>query len=240
MHVIVDSTGLQLYGAGQWLEEKHGAKSRRGWRKLHLALDAQSGEIIAHTMTDQDTGDTSQVKPLLDQIGNSIRQFTADGAYDGKPTYDVIINHSVDAAIVIPPRINAVDPAGNRPPGQRGLHIAAISSGGRMKWQASNGYGKRRSRRDRHRAIQIHHRAAPAGAVVSRSADGSRHRLRYPQPHACLCAPEIRSPQRKGGVANVIKCRNPPAFKNRAPTPSVGDVAADGDTFRWVPVFWDY
>lgn len=59
--------------------EKHGAKSRRGWRKLHLALDASSGEIIAHTMTDQDTGDTSQVAPLLDQIGGPVGQFTADG-----------------------------------------------------------------------------------------------------------------------------------------------------------------
>lgn len=60
VHVLVDSSGLKIYGAGQWLEEKHGAKTRRGWRKLHLALDADSGEIIAHTMTDQDTGDASQ------------------------------------------------------------------------------------------------------------------------------------------------------------------------------------
>lgn len=84
MHVLVDSTGLQVYGAGQWLEEKHGARSRRSWRKLHLTLDADSGEIIAHTLTDQDTGDVSQVEPLLDQIGGPIGQFTADGAYDGK------------------------------------------------------------------------------------------------------------------------------------------------------------
>lgn len=50
MHVLIDSTGLQVYGAGQWLEEKHGARSRRSSRKLHLALDADSGEIIAHTL----------------------------------------------------------------------------------------------------------------------------------------------------------------------------------------------
>jgi hypothetical protein len=46
LHVLIDSTGLTIYGASQWLEEKHGAKSRRGWRKLHLALNADSGEII--------------------------------------------------------------------------------------------------------------------------------------------------------------------------------------------------
>jgi hypothetical protein len=104
MHIPVDSTGLQVYGAGQWLDEKHGARCRRGRRKLHLAVDADGGEIIAHTMTDQDTGDASQVTPLLDQIDAPIRQFTADGAYDGKPTHDAIINRNTDALIVIPPR----------------------------------------------------------------------------------------------------------------------------------------
>ena len=59
IHVLVDSTGLKVYGAGQWLEEKHGAKTRRDWRKLHLAVDADSGEIIAHSLTDQEAGDAS-------------------------------------------------------------------------------------------------------------------------------------------------------------------------------------
>ena len=110
--------GLQVYGAGNWLEERHGAGSRRAWCKLHLALEADSGEIIAHTMTDQDTGDGSQVDRLLDQIVSPIRQFTANGAYDGKPTYDAIIGHSANAAIVIPPRANAVEPTDDRPVGQ--------------------------------------------------------------------------------------------------------------------------
>ena len=143
VHVLVDSTGLQVYGAGQWLEDKHVARSRRSWRKLHLALDADSGEIIAHTLTDQDTGDVSQVEPLLDQIGGPIGQFTADGAYDGKPTYDAVINHSAAVAIVIPPRVNAVELIDDRPSDQRDQHIAAISRDGRMKWQVSRGYGKR-------------------------------------------------------------------------------------------------
>jgi Transposase DDE domain len=68
LHVLIDSTGLQVYGAGQWLEAKHGAKSRRTWRKLHLAVDAANGMIVAQTLTDQDADDPSQVGPLLDQI----------------------------------------------------------------------------------------------------------------------------------------------------------------------------
>jgi hypothetical protein len=43
VHILIDSTGLEVHGAGQWLAEKHGAKSRRRWRKLHLALDADTG-----------------------------------------------------------------------------------------------------------------------------------------------------------------------------------------------------
>jgi hypothetical protein len=59
---------------------KHGAKSRRTWRKLHLAVDAASGMIVAQTLTDQDADEPSQVVPLLDQIDGKIAKVTADGA----------------------------------------------------------------------------------------------------------------------------------------------------------------
>ncbi len=141
--MLVDSTGLKVYGAGQWLEEKHGARSRRNWRKLHLAVDANSGEIIAHRLTDQNTDDPSQVEPLLSQIDGEIDQFTADGGYDGKPTYQTILQHSSTANIVIPPRSTAIPNSGTGPLGQRDKHIAAIASDRRLKWQAATGYGKR-------------------------------------------------------------------------------------------------
>jgi hypothetical protein len=63
LQVLIDSTGLHVYGAGQWLEAKHGTKSRRTWRELHLAVDAASGMIVAQTLTDQDADDPSQVGP---------------------------------------------------------------------------------------------------------------------------------------------------------------------------------
>jgi hypothetical protein len=143
LHVLVDSTGLEIYGAGQWLEEKHGAKSRRQWRKLHLALDADSGEIIAQVMTDQDAGDASQVEALLDQIDDPIGQLTGDGAYDGDPTYDAITKHSAGAAVVIPQRANAVERPNTDAARQRDHHIAAINADGRMQWQSATDYGKR-------------------------------------------------------------------------------------------------
>lgn len=143
VHVLIDIMGLQVYGAGHWLEEKHGVKSRRGWRKLHLALDADSGEIIADVMTDQDAGDASQVEPLVDQIDTPISQFTADGAYDGEPTYNAVTRHSPEVAVVIPPRANALERPHSDCQSQRDRHIAAISADGRMTWQVATGYGKR-------------------------------------------------------------------------------------------------
>jgi hypothetical protein len=143
LHVLIDSTGLQVYGAGQWLEAKHGAKSRRRWRKLHLAVDAASGMIVAQTLTDQDVDDPSQVGPLLDQIGGPIARVTADGAYDGAPTYQTIAAHGDGIEVVIPPRSTAIPSSELGAPTQRDRHLAMITERGRLAWQLATGYGQR-------------------------------------------------------------------------------------------------
>ena len=86
IHLLIDSTRLKVFGAGEWLQEKHGAKARRTWRKLHLAVDADTGMIMASTLTGNDVGDPSQVVLLLDRIEATIASVTADGAYDGMST----------------------------------------------------------------------------------------------------------------------------------------------------------
>src|SRR4051795_12788548 len=68
MHLLVDSTGLELYGAGAWLVEKHGTKGRRSWRKLHLGGDAEPGRAAAAPLTDRDEDAAAQVGPLLDPV----------------------------------------------------------------------------------------------------------------------------------------------------------------------------
>ena len=82
VHLLVDSTGLKLCGAGEWLIEKHGTRTRRSWRKLHLGVDADTGQIVAAVLTDKDADDGAQVGPLLDQVAAPVVSFTADGAYD--------------------------------------------------------------------------------------------------------------------------------------------------------------
>ena len=143
LHLLIDSSGLQVYGAGQWLEAKHGAKSRRKWRKLHLAVDADNGTIVAQTLTDQDTDDPSQVGPLLDQIDVRITRVTADGAYDGAPTYATIAAHGEDIAVVIPPRSTAILSGEQGPLAQRDRHLEMITERGRLAWQKATDYGKR-------------------------------------------------------------------------------------------------
>ena len=143
LHVLIDSTGLQVFGAGQWLEEKHGAKSRRTWRKLHLAVDADTGMIVAQILTDQNTDDPSQVGPLLAQVEVKIGKLTADGAYDGEPTYQTIARHGDDLLVVIPPRKTAVPGTESNTPNQRYRHLEMIKTEGRLSWQEATGYGQR-------------------------------------------------------------------------------------------------
>src|SRR3954469_16548953 len=143
LHVLIDSTGLQVYGAGRWLEAKHRAKSRRKWRKLHLAVDAASGMIVAQTLTDQDADDPSQVAPLLDQIDGLVGRVTADGAYDGAPTYATIAAHGDNIEVVIPPRSTAVLSGEQGPLAQRDRHLEMITERGRLAWQKATDYGKR-------------------------------------------------------------------------------------------------
>jgi hypothetical protein len=113
--VVIDATGLKVRGAGEWQVEQHGACGRRGWRKLHLAVDPGSGEILACELTSNEEGDASQVGPLLAQIPGSIGAVIADGAYDGEPVYRAVAERQSDppVAVVIPPRATAVpSPAG--------------------------------------------------------------------------------------------------------------------------------
>src|SRR4051794_31884018 len=72
VHVVLDSTGLKVYGAGEWQREKHGERGRRTWRKLHLAVDPNSSEILASELTSHEVGDPSMVSPLLEQIPGTL------------------------------------------------------------------------------------------------------------------------------------------------------------------------
>ncbi len=127
--MVIDSTGLKVFGAGEWQREKHGGKGRRTWRKLHLAADPDTGEILASELTTTEDGDASQVGPLLDQISGPIASVTADGAYDGEPVYRIIAEREPAAAVIIPPRSTAVPSSmAETAPTQRDRHLQMIQT----------------------------------------------------------------------------------------------------------------
>ncbi len=144
VHLLVDSTGLRLCGPGSWLEEKHGSKRRRAWKMLHLATDADTGQIVASVLTDRDADDGSQVGPLLDRVDGSVAAFIGDGAYDRDDVYAEVAAHHPDAAVVVPPRSSAVPSvAAETAPTQRDAHLQCIAERGRMGWQRASGYNWR-------------------------------------------------------------------------------------------------
>ena len=141
VHLLVDSTGLKLCGSGEWLLEKHRTQTRRSWRKLHIGVDADTGRILAATLTTSDVDDASQVDPLLDQVTDPVASFTADGAYDQEDVYRDVADRHPDAAVIVPPRSSAAPSSrAETDPSQRDRHLHDIAEHGRMSWQKASGY----------------------------------------------------------------------------------------------------
>ena len=128
VHLLVDSTGLRLCGPGEWLIEKHGTRRRRSWRKLHIGVDADTGQILASELTMSDVDDGSQVEALLDQITSPLASFTGDGAYDQAGIYGTVVMRHPKADVIVPPRSTAVpSEMAASTPTQRDRHLQSIA-----------------------------------------------------------------------------------------------------------------
>ncbi|BAQ68006.1 transposase, IS4 family protein [Rhodovulum sulfidophilum] len=103
LNLLIDSTGIKFRGDGEWLARKHGASRRRQWRKVHLAMDAGTGDVRAVEFTSSRQGDSPLLPELLSQIppDEPIDTVTADGAYDTRRCHGAIIERGADAIIPI-------------------------------------------------------------------------------------------------------------------------------------------
>ena len=192
IHLLVDSTGLKLCGAGEWLVEKHGTKRRRAWRKLHLGVDAETGQIVASALTSKEIDDAAQVGPLLDQVTASLSSFIADGAYDQDSVYADVADRHPDAVVIVPPRITAVLSAtAETAPTQRDQHLQCIAEKGRARLAESLGLHQAREGGGGDRALETGDRRRIALAYGRTSGDGSRCGCACPQPHAGARTPEL-------------------------------------------------
>jgi hypothetical protein len=143
-HVVVDSTGVKVYGEGEWKTRQHGVSKRRTWRKLHLGVDEATGEILAAVATTNDFHDGEVLNDVLQAIDEPIEQVSTDGAYDHRHCYDEIASKGAKA--VIPPRKDAVIwQQGNRKgnPHPRDEHLRHIRKHGRKRWKRDSGYHRR-------------------------------------------------------------------------------------------------
>jgi transposase len=143
-HVVVDSTGVKVYGEGEWKTRQHGVSKRRTWRKLHLGVDEATGEILAAVATTNDFHDGEVLNDVLQAIDEPIEQVSTDGAYDHRHCYDEIAAKGAKA--VIPPRKDAVIwQHGNRKgkPHPRDENLRHIRKHGRRRWKRDSGYHRR-------------------------------------------------------------------------------------------------
>ncbi|MDZ8258969.1 IS5 family transposase [Nostoc sp. ChiQUE01b] len=144
VHVVVDSTGVKVYGEGEWKVRTHGVGKRRTWRKLHLGVDEGTGEILAAVVTTNDMADCEILPDLLEQIDSEIEQVSGDGAYDTFDCYDTITRRGAKAAI--PPRSNAkIQQHGNSKalPYPRDENIRQLRQVGAKQWKQESGYHRR-------------------------------------------------------------------------------------------------
>ena len=144
LHVVVDSTGMKVYGEGEWKVRKHGYSKRRTWRKLHLSVDAATHEILSVKMTSNDCGDNEVFEDLIDPIDEPIEQISADGAYDTWEAHRIA--QEKGARLVVPPQENAVlkDPDFHQwETPLRDDYIREIQEIGRAEWKNKEGYHQR-------------------------------------------------------------------------------------------------
>ena len=140
LHLAVDSTGIKLYGEGEWKVRLHGKEKRRTWRKLHLCIDHRTHECIALSMTDKDVLDRRELPGLLRGVEGEVAKVLGDGAYDFRGCYRAI--HGTGARAIIPPQVRARVRSGLES-GDRNAAVLRSREVRRDGWKEEAGYHRR-------------------------------------------------------------------------------------------------
>ncbi len=141
MVAIMDSTGLKVYGEGEWKVRQHGYSKRRTWRKFHVMISAD-GEIRAVEFTENGVADSIAAPALLKQESAKIHALAGDGAYDRRRVYAAGQERQVNQ-FLIPPQKNArIMEHGNKkaPPHPRDANLRQIRKTSRKRWKEHIGY----------------------------------------------------------------------------------------------------
>lgn len=139
-HLVIDSTGLKVYGEGEWQVRTQGKNKRRTWCKLHISMDASTHQVTASLLTDKELLDRNAMAGLLEQTEAEVERVCADGAYDFEQCYRAIKKRA--AVALIPPRTDAVI-RGKSPFEQRDENVREIGRKGRKAWKRKSTYHRR-------------------------------------------------------------------------------------------------
>jgi DDE family transposase len=143
-HLVIDSTGVKVYGEGEWKVRQHGVGKRRTWRKLHFCVDEATLEIISVVASTNDVSDAEALLDLLQDVPGTIEQVSADGAYDKRKCYDTLNKRRAKAAI--PPRKDAKIWRHANSKAERHVrdeNLRRIRKVGRKEWKRESNYHRR-------------------------------------------------------------------------------------------------
>ena len=138
--IIVDSTGLKVYGEGEWKVRKFGWCKHRTWRKLHIGINGETQEIVTEELTENNIADADELENLLDGVDEEIDTLIGDGGYDKKNVRKELIKRKIKG--IIPPQKNAVQ---SKDPVliERNKDVRSIKRIGRKRWKEKVKYHKR-------------------------------------------------------------------------------------------------
>lgn len=142
--VVFDSTGLKVFGEGEWKVRQHGYSRRRTWRKLTILLDSNNQEITAAQLSTNDCHDKELLPDLLANVDEVLGDAAGDGGYDSHDCFNAIKDKGGNPLIV--PRKDAkIKQHANHhlPSLPRDEVIRSIRKMGKKGWKTISGYHKR-------------------------------------------------------------------------------------------------
>jgi len=142
VHLVVDASGLKIYGEGEWKVRTHGKDKRRTWRKIHIGLDADRQEVLTACVTGAECGDGEMFPVLWDALAAPPAKVGGDGAYDTRRNWELLGEAGTEG--LIPPRRGARIWRGkDAGAAARNRQLRRIRQGGRKKWKEGSGYHRR-------------------------------------------------------------------------------------------------
>jgi len=135
--IAVDSTGIKVSNRGEWIRQK--CKVRRGFIKVHIAVDTRTKQIVAMEITKEDVSDGRMLEPLVEDSASrtDVKKVIGDGAYDSKKNFRLLADRGLDSVIKV--RKNS----SSKSRGCMPRKTAVMEQIGNPEWEREKGYGLR-------------------------------------------------------------------------------------------------